>query len=69
MEKAEEKNDTKNFDALVARASSLEEQLGPDYTRVIDGLGEVDPTSEEGQKYAAVFEPLNKQCGPAHIRT
>jgi hypothetical protein len=69
MEKAEENNDTKNFDALVARANSLEQKLGPDYIRVIDGLGEVDAASDEGQKYAAVFEPLNKQCGPAHIRT
>jgi hypothetical protein len=62
IEKAEEKNDTKEIDALVAKLDSLEQQVGPDYTRVMDGLGDVDPNSAEGQKFTAVFEPLHKQC-------
>ena len=60
IEKAEEKNDTKEMDALVAKLDSLERQVGPDYIRVMDGLGDVDPNSAEGQKFIAVFEPL--QC-------
>jgi hypothetical protein len=48
IEKAEEKNDTKEMDALVAKLDSLEQQVGPDYIRVTDGLGDVDPSSAEG---------------------
>src|ERR1700726_274868 len=62
IEKAEEKNDTKEIDALVAKLDSLEQQVGPDYTRVMDGLGDVDPNSAEGQKFVAVLEPLHKHC-------
>jgi hypothetical protein len=62
MEKAEEKNDTKVLDGLGAKLDSLEQQVGPDYIRVMDGLGEVDPNSAEGQEFTAVFEPLHKQC-------
>jgi hypothetical protein len=63
LDKAEEKGDAKEYEALVAKLDSLEQQMGPDYIRVTDGLGEVDPNSAEGQKFSAVFEPLRKQCG------
>jgi hypothetical protein len=69
IERAEEEDDTKDFDALVAKLDSLEQQMGPDYIRVVDGLGDVDPNSAEGQKFSAVFEPLRKQCGPGRMRT
>jgi hypothetical protein len=62
IEKGEEKNDTQEMDALVAKLDSLEQQVGPDYTRIMDGLGDVDPNSAEGQKFVAVLEPLHKQC-------
>jgi hypothetical protein len=57
------------FEALVAKLDSLEQQMGPDYIRVTDGFGDVDPDSAEGQKFNAVFEPLRKQCGPGRART
>ncbi len=69
IDEAEEKDDTKEFDALVAKLDSLEQKMGPDYIRVMDGLGEVDPNSAEGQKFAALFEPLHKQCGETRMRT
>ena len=62
MEKAEEKNDTKALDDLFAKADSLERQVGPDYARIVDGLGEVDPSSDEGKKFTALFDPVHKQC-------
>ena len=62
VEKAAEKNDMEELDALGVKVDSLEQQVGPDYRRVMDGLGEVDPNSAEGQKLTAVFEPLHKQC-------
>ena len=69
LDDAEEKGDAKEFEALVAKLDSLEQQMGPDYIRVTDGLGDVDPNSAEGQKFSAVFEPLRKQCGPSRGRT
>jgi len=62
VERAEEKNDMKELDALGLKIDRLEQQVGPDYRRVMDALGELDPTSPEGQKLTAVFEPLHKQC-------
>jgi hypothetical protein len=52
----------KERDALGVKIGSLEQQFGPDYRRVMDGLGEVDPNSAEGQKLTALFEPLQEQC-------
>jgi hypothetical protein len=43
------------------KVDSLEQQVGPDYRRVMDGLGEVDQNSAEGQKLSEVFEPLQEQ--------
>jgi hypothetical protein len=62
LDKAEEKGDPKEYEALVAKLDSLEQQMGSDYIRVTDGLGDVDPTSDEGQNFSAVFAPLRKQC-------
>src|ERR1700734_3978714 len=69
LDDAEEKGDAKEFEAVVAKLDSLEQQMGPDYIRVTDGLGDIDPSSAEGQKFSAVFEPLRKQCGPGRVRT
>ena len=69
LDDAEEKGDAKEFETLVAKRDTLEQQLGLDYIRVIDGLGDVEPNSAEGQKFSAVFEPLRKHCGPGRVRT
>jgi hypothetical protein len=62
MEKAEEGNDTKAVDALVAKADALGQQIGPEYLRIVEGLEEVDPNSAEGQKFAGVFNVLHEKC-------
>ena len=62
MEKAEEKNDTKAIEALGAKVDNLEQQIGPDYARIMDGLEQVDPNSSEGQKLTAVFNTLHEKC-------
>ena len=41
-------------DDLLAKADSLEQQLGPDYAMIVDEIGNMDPTSEEGKKFTAV---------------
>jgi len=65
LDRAEEKGDAKEFDVGVAKLDNLEPQMGPDYLKMMDGLGDVDPNSAEGQKFTAVFEPLHKKCGEA----
>jgi peptidoglycan hydrolase CwlO-like protein len=61
IEEAQERNDTEERDALGLKIDGLEQQIGPDYRRVIEGLEEVDPNSAEGQKLREVFEPLQEQ--------
>ena len=62
MEKAEQKKDEKAIQALNAKADSLEQQISPEYAKVMDGLEEVDPNSAEGKQFEAVFNALVKEC-------
>jgi hypothetical protein len=62
MQKAEDRNDTRAVDELVARADPLAAQVGPEYLRIVEGLEQVDPNSIEGQKYAAAFNTLYDKC-------
>ena len=62
MEKAEEQNDTKTIDALIAKAYILEQQVGPEYEGIIERLDRVDPNSAEGKKFTAVFDTLLDKC-------
>ena len=62
IDQADQKNDEQAFEALNAKGNSLLQQIGPEYVKMMAGLDEVDPGSEEGQRYAAVFDPLDKQC-------
>ena len=62
MEQAEQKKDTKTVAALGAKADNLGKQLGPDYEKVMAGLEQIDPSSAEGKRYTAFFQPLFKQC-------
>jgi hypothetical protein len=62
MEKAEEANDTKAIDALLAEADALEQSLGQDFEKVSSGLNQIEPSSAEGRRFASVFAPLQEQC-------
>jgi putative intracellular protease/amidase len=62
MDQAEQKKDTKATKALGDKADNLAKQLGPDYSRIMDGLNSVDPGSAEGKRYGALFAPLYQQC-------
>jgi hypothetical protein len=62
IEKAEQKMDVQALETLGAKADSLSEQLGPDYVKMMAGLDEADPNSDEGKRFAVAFEPLDKQC-------
>lgn len=59
---AERRKDSHALEDLNAKADSLERQISPEYTRVMDGLEEVDPNSAEGKQIAAAINTLMKQC-------
>lgn len=54
--------DEKKAEELAEKADELGEKLGDDYSKVVDGLAEVDPESEEGKLLFAAFEPLDGSC-------
>jgi hypothetical protein len=62
MEQAGKKKDNKALEALGAKVDALAQQIGPDYVKLMDGLDQVDPNSVEGKQFAALFDPLDKQC-------
>ncbi len=59
---ANQKEDNEAIEALSAKADSLVQQIGPEYVKMMEGLDEVDPDSDEGKQFAAVFGSLDKQC-------
>lgn len=59
---ADKKKDTKTVEALSKQADSLEQKMGPDYAKVMDGLYQVDENSSLGKQISAAFEPLDGQC-------
>ena len=58
MEEAERQKDSQALEALNAKADALE---SPEYTKLMDGLEEVDPNSAEGKQFATVINTLMKQ--------
>jgi hypothetical protein len=59
---AEQRRDDKKADELAKQADELAQKLGPEYANLMDRLQQVDPRSQDGQRLAAAFEPLDKQC-------
>jgi hypothetical protein len=63
---AYKKNDTKTADALNKQADALVSKIGPEYSKLMDGLEQVDQKSSEGQQFTPIFAGLDKLCnGPA----
>ncbi len=62
MEQADQKKDNKALEALSAKADSLVQQIGPEYVKMMEGLDEIEPNSDEAKQFAAVFGALDKQC-------
>jgi hypothetical protein len=59
---ADQKKDTKTMQTLSEQADALEQKMGPDYAKVMDGLYQVDENSPLGKQIGAAFDPLDKQC-------
>jgi hypothetical protein len=59
---ADEKHDAKTVQTLSEQGDALEQKLGPDFAKVTDGLGQVDPDSPLGKQITTAFDTLDKQC-------
>jgi hypothetical protein len=64
------KNDSKTADALGKQADALAGKLGPEYSKMMDGLEQVDQNSTEGKGYQSILSGLDKLCtGPAQAQS
>ena len=60
--KAEDAKDTKKAEELSKKSDEMAQKLGPEYTKLMAGLEQVNPESAEGKKLAAAFEQFEKLC-------
>jgi hypothetical protein len=66
MAAAYKKNDSKTADALTKQADALVSKIGPEYSKMMDGLEQVDQNSSEAKEFMAILSGLDKLCtGPA----
>jgi hypothetical protein len=63
MEEANAKKDSKKVDELSLKADELGKKLGPECAALMDGIQDVDPSSEAGQEIASTMQALDKLCG------
>jgi hypothetical protein len=62
MQQALDNQDANAIDALIVKSDALEQQLGPEYDEVIEGLEQIDFNTIEGQQIADVFKTLQEKC-------
>jgi hypothetical protein len=62
MQQALDDQDANAIDALIARADALEKQLGSEFDEVIEGLGQIDFNTAQGQQIADVFKAVQEKC-------
>jgi hypothetical protein len=62
IEAAEQKTDSDTIQALTKQADALVANLGPEYSKMIEGLEEVDLTSSEGKEFMSILSGLDKLC-------
>jgi hypothetical protein len=62
VEAAEQKNDTNTIETLTKQAGALVDKLGPEYSKMAEGLEQVDLTSSEGKEFLSILLELDKLC-------
>lgn len=62
MMAADQKKDTKALEELGKQADTLVDKLGPEYSKMMDGLDQVDENSPEGKDYVTILSALDKLC-------
>ena len=62
MQTADKKNDSKTVESLGKQADVLATKLGPEYNKMMDGMDQVDPNSNEGKELVSTLSGLDKLC-------
>src|SRR6516162_5246201 len=62
VEEAAQKNDNKTLETLNKQADALLHKLGPEYSKLIDGLEQIDPKSSEAKEFMSILSGLDKLC-------
>jgi len=62
VEAGQQKNDFDTVEALTKRADALVAKLGPEHSRMVEGLDQVDLTSSEGREIMSILLGLDKLC-------
>jgi hypothetical protein len=57
-----EYNDPNAIAEVTARTDAFERQLGFEYAKILDGLDQIDFSSDEGQRIATTFYKLQQKC-------
>ena len=57
-----QKNDAKIVEMLAEQADALLGKLGPEYSKLIDGLEQVDLTPGEAKEFMSILSGLDKLC-------
>jgi mevalonate kinase len=61
-EAAQQQTDTKTLEALSKQADALLHKLGPEYSKLMEGLEQVDLKSSEAKEFVSVLSELDKSC-------
>ena len=59
---AVEYNDTNAIAAVIAKTNAFERQLGPECDKVLNGLDQIDFSSDDGQQIATTLYTLQQKC-------
>ena len=62
IEVAKEKDDSNTAQALGKQLLPLVDKIGPEYVKVIEGMEQVDLTSNEGVELLSILSELDKRC-------
>ena len=59
---AAEKKDQKKMEDLNKQADALNQKIGPDYVKLMQGMENVNPESKDGKELIALFDSLDEAC-------
>jgi hypothetical protein len=62
LQAAAQNSDSRTVQALGRQADALLGKLGPEYSKLMDGLDQVDPNSSEGKEFISLLSGLDKLC-------
>jgi len=62
VEAGQQENDFDTIEALTKQADALVAKLGPEYSKMVEGLEQVDLTSSQGKEFMSILSGLDKLC-------